>query len=505
MRILDFLISTPGRVVLVLGLVAILHAQVLAQTSDDSKWISLFDGQSIEGWVKRGGNANYRVEDGAIVGTTVPNTANTFLCTPKDYSDFQLELDFKVHPHLNSGVQIRSLSKSDYRKGRVHGYQVEIDPSSRSYSAGIYDEARRGWLNDLSRNRAARFAFKQNEWNTLRVEAIGNRIRTWLNDVPAADLTDDLTATGFIALQVHGVGGRKDPIDVRWRNIRIRETSQRWPENTTDPSKVEEVPFIATSLRKISDGYRFVEGPAVGPNGKIYFNDIPNNKTHIYDPNTDQVTVFRENSGGANGLFWTPNDRLISCEGKNRRVSILRNGKYFKMVDQFDGKKLNSPNDLVLDQWGGLFFTDPRYGNRDDMEMSIEGVYYFPRNGREVQRVCDDLVRPNGLVLSPDDKTLYVADTAQSKIFAFDVSKGKLSKKRQFASIGSDGMSIDRAGHVYCTFGNAVIAFSPDGTEAGRLKMPEKPANCLVVGQKMYITARKGFYVVNMNYQGLAY
>ena len=175
------------------------------------------------------------------------------------------------------------------------------------------------------------------------------------------------------------------------------------------------------------------------------------------------------------------------------------------MANKFGDKKLNSPNDLVLDQWGGLFFTDPRYGKRDDMEMDIEGVYYLPRNGTRIRRVSDDLVRPNGIILSPDNKILYVADLGANTVFAYDVDKGKLSNKRKFADVGSDGMSVDQQGHVFCTFGDSVIAFDPDGNQIGKLTIPENPANCLVVGKKMYITARTGFYVVDMNYPGLAW
>ncbi|MCA9435663.1 MAG: DUF1080 domain-containing protein, partial [Candidatus Omnitrophica bacterium] len=161
--------------------------------AEEGKWIDLFNGKNLDGWVQKGGKANYTVEDGVIVGTSVPNTENSFLCTEKDYSDFVLELDFKVDPKLNSGIQIRSESKADYKNYRVHGYQVEIDPSTRAWSAGIYDEARRGWLNNLENNEPARKAFKQNDWNHYRIVAIGDSIKTWINGVPAADLQDDMT------------------------------------------------------------------------------------------------------------------------------------------------------------------------------------------------------------------------------------------------------------------------------------------------------------------------
>jgi hypothetical protein len=200
----------------------------------------LFDGKSLAGFTQHGGKAKYTVEDGAIVGRSVPNTQNSFLCTDKEYGDFILELEFKVHPELNSGVQIRSqvfaeekeieykedteTKKKKIPADRVHGYQVEIDPSDRSFSGAIYDEARRGrFLQDLKDNEAARKAFKQGEWNKFRIECRGDSIKTWINGVPAVDLKDSVTPKGVIALQVHGVGNRQEPLDVSWRNIRIQE------------------------------------------------------------------------------------------------------------------------------------------------------------------------------------------------------------------------------------------------------------------------------------------
>jgi hypothetical protein len=217
---------------LLVPIVTLGQVEVQKVNVDPPEWTQLFDGKSIDGWTRRGGNATYRVEDGCIVGTTAPSTPNTFLCTGRDYADFVLEYEFKIDPRLNSGVQIRSNSVSGYKDGVVHGYQVEIDPSERGFTAGVYDEARRGWLQDLSKNEAARKAFKQNEWNKVRVEARGDAIRTWLNGVPAADVKDDLTRSGFIGLQVHSTDS-KDPLEVRWRNLRIQD----FGDPSRDPPK----------------------------------------------------------------------------------------------------------------------------------------------------------------------------------------------------------------------------------------------------------------------------
>lgn len=203
--------------------VLILMFTACAQTlKDDIPWKGLFDGQTLDGWTQKGGEALYEVRDGTIVGITVHDTPNSFLTTNKMYDDFILELEYHVDPSMNSGVQIRSNSFPHYMEGRVHGYQVEIDPSERAWSGGIYDEARRGWLNPMDGNPEAQSAFKQNEWNHYRIEAIGDTIQTWINGVPAAHLIDDKTSNGFIALQVHSISDdQKEGTEIMWRNINI--------------------------------------------------------------------------------------------------------------------------------------------------------------------------------------------------------------------------------------------------------------------------------------------
>ncbi len=185
-------------------------------------WALLFNGKDFDGWTQRGGKAKYEVRDGAIVGRTVPQSQNSFLCTDRDYGDFVLELEFKVDSRMNAGIQIRSASIPTYRNGIVHGYQVEIDPSRRAWSGGIYDESRRGWIYDLRENEPARRAFRQNEWNRYRIEAVGDRIRTWINGVLAADLRDSWSLSGFIALQVHGTSS-DFPMEIAWRRLRIQD------------------------------------------------------------------------------------------------------------------------------------------------------------------------------------------------------------------------------------------------------------------------------------------
>jgi hypothetical protein len=207
-------------------------------TRGADNWIALFNGKNLDGWEQHSGTARYRVEDGCIVGTTVANTGNSFLCTKKTYGDFILEFEFLVAREMNSGVQFRSEvyaqetekeikgKKKKFPADRVFGYQYEIDPSSRAWTGGVYDEARRGWLVELKNNPAAQKAFKPGQWNKARIQCKGDHIQTWINDVKAADLKDDMTLRGLIALQVHGIGDGKKRApgeEIRWRNIRLRE------------------------------------------------------------------------------------------------------------------------------------------------------------------------------------------------------------------------------------------------------------------------------------------
>ena len=457
-----------------------------------AEWIDLFDGTSLEGWQQRGGKATYRVEDGAIVGTSAPGTPNTFLCTEENWDDFELELEFKVDPELNSGVQIRSNSIPEFHNGRVHGYQVEIDPSDRGWTGGIYDEGRRGWLSPLTGNTAARYAFRQGEWNTFRIVAIGDSIRTFLNGVPAADLVDSKTAEGFIGLQVHSVGDERRPLEVRWRNIRLRP--------------IEGVVPRGESVRKVADGFRFTEGPAEAADGRVFFSDIPNEKVHIFDPATGEVSVAIEKSGRANGLMFAPSGALLICEGGNRQLTRKLGDKKTVLADRYDGKRLNSPNDLVLDGKGGIYFTDPRYGDRSDMEMQVEGVYYLPRGG-ELRRVIDNMVRPNGLMFSPDKSILYVADNGAKTVIAYRVGDdGSLERIQKIADMAVDGMTMDVLGNLYCTGGPRVVVFAPDGEQRAVIPVPEGTANCTFGGpdhKTLYITAHQGLYAIDLAVPGV--
>lgn len=208
-------------------------------------WKTLFDGKSLNNWEVQGGKATYSVQNGEIVGTAVMNTPNTFLCTKEQFGDFILELEVLLPNHLNSGIQFRSNLNE---KKEVFGYQSEIDPSSRGWSGGIYDEMRRGWIYPLSRNPKASSAFKLATWNTVRIECLGNEIRTYINGQMCSYLIDDMTSRGFIGLQVHSIYDKNDAgMIVKWRNIKILTEDVAASRLSPDP-QVPQVSHLKNSL-----------------------------------------------------------------------------------------------------------------------------------------------------------------------------------------------------------------------------------------------------------------
>ena len=268
--------------------------------------------------------------------------------------------------------------------------------------------------------------------------------------------------------------------------------------------------LAAGEVKRLGDGMKFTEGPVADGKGNVYFSDIPNNRIMKWDGKA--LTTWMEESQGANGLKIDKDGNLVACQGGGRRVVRISvaDRKVEVVADSFDGKKLNSPNDLALDAKGGVYFTDPRYGKRDDMEQDKEAVYYVAPGGKAV-RVADDLVRPNGIHI--DGAKLSVADAGGSKTRVYGMNAdGTLTDKNEFCTKGSDGMKVDEKGNVYLTTGGKVEIFAPDGKSIGNLPMPEVevagkkvregPANLCFDGKTLYITARTGFYSVEMKVAG---
>lgn len=225
----------------------LLGASLLTVRLVAGPWESLFNGKDLTGWEVINGRAPYTVIDGAIVGTTIADSPNSFLATKKTYGDFIFECDVLQEGKSNSGVQFRGLSRPDYLNGRVHGYQFEIDSSPRAWTGGVYDESRRGWLYPVHSNPSARSAYQFGRWNRLRIEAIGPVIRTWINGIAVSHLVDDMTPAGFLALQIHSISKPEDAgCRVYWRNLRIQTTDLQ-------PSPVDKIFIRSTIPNQVSE------------------------------------------------------------------------------------------------------------------------------------------------------------------------------------------------------------------------------------------------------------
>ena len=263
---------------------------------------------------------------------------------------------------------------------------------------------------------------------------------------------------------------------------------------------------------KLAGGFKFTEGPAMGQDGNVYFTDIPNNRVHKWDPKAKKVSIFMENSGGANGLFFSKEGDLFACLGEKRHVTSFfpeDGGEKELLADQFDGRPFNKPNDLWIHPNNGVFFSDPNYG-RKELSQDGEHLYFITPYRDQVIRVDDKLKRPNGIIGSPDGKTLYVADPGQGKTFRYNVDDGEegaLSGKKLFVESGSDGMTLDNKGNLYLTAG-AVVVYDPKGTKIAEIKFPERPSNVCFGGKDgktLFVTARTGFYSLDMKVAGAGF
>ena len=270
-------------------------------------------------------------------------------------------------------------------------------------------------------------------------------------------------------------------------------------------SAAEELTAPGAKVEQLAGGFAFTEGPARDALGNIYFTDIPNARIHKWSLD-GKLSTLRENSGGANGLFFDRTGNLLACEGGNRRVtSIAPDGRVTVLADSYGGKKLNSPNDLWIDPKGGVYFSDPRYGSQGGLEQDGFHVYYLPPDRKPLLRLIDNLVKPNGVVGTADGKLLYVTDAGDGKTYVYGVQEdGSLADRRLIAPVGSDGMTLDEQGNLYLAR-NAVHVYSPDGKKLAEIEVPEAPSNVCFGGadrRTLFITARKGLYAIRMNVAG---
>lgn len=355
--------------------------------AQQGNWEQLFNGKNLRHWRIVNGTAQFEVDQGTIVGTAVDNTPNTFLVTQKNYADFILEYEMKVDIGLNSGVQIRSQSLPDYMNGAVHGYQVEYDDTNRGWAAGIYDESRNGWLYSLEYNPEAKKALKKGEWNQFRVEAFGNRIRTFLNDQPVADLLADYSSMGFIGLQVHSINGQleNEGKQIRWKNIRI--LTDHVEDNMRPETTIRQVNYLNNVLseKEKEEGWKLLWDGATSKGWK-----------------SAKSEKFPENG-------WKISDGILSVEKSNGGEStnggdIITEKQYKDFILEVDFNITKGANS------GIKYFVDPSLnqgaGSAIGCEFQIldDKVHPDAQNGVNGNRTLGslyDLIPSNGKLFNP--------------------------------------------------------------------------------------------------------
>ncbi len=264
------------------------------------------------------------------------------------------------------------------------------------------------------------------------------------------------------------------------------------------------------TVKKAGTGYAFTEGPAVDAEGRVFFTDQPNDRIHVWDEGKG-ISLWLEGSGRSNGMYFDNDGQLLACADEHNRIVGFNDRKEMRtLFENYDGKHLNGPNDLWVSPTGNIYFTDPYY-HRDYWEeghaeaQDARGVYLLSRDGR-ISRVSEEYKQPNGLIGTPDGKTLYVADINDRKIWKYTIQPdGTLSDRTFFAPEGSDGMTIDQQGNIYLTMGK-VWVYSPQGELIAEIEVPEHPSNVCFGGKErdiLFITARTSVYTLKMNTKGV--
>lgn len=279
------------------------------------------------------------------------------------------------------------------------------------------------------------------------------------------------------------------------------------------------VPPNAKVEKLSEDQFEFVEGPAWDNSGGIYFTDIPNNSIYRYDLATEAFTLVTENTAGANGLMFNRQNNLLACEQETGAVSVWSTDgtRLETLVAEYDGTRFNRPNDLVVDKNNGIYFTDPSWS--EERPQEIKGVYYLDAEGN-LSRLIEDMDKPNGIILSSDESTLYIADTDSFEVRAYPVTApGQLGERIVFAALsrpdgydgkssGADGVALDIHGNLYVTSRFGVQIFSPEGEFIDLIEIPEAPTNCVFSGENLdtlFITARKNVYAIKLNTRGVIF
>ncbi|GFZ80350.1 gluconolactonase [Pseudohongiella nitratireducens] len=289
----------------------------------------------------------------------------------------------------------------------------------------------------------------------------------------------------------------------KWKKIRFTALLGLLLAN---PLQAQDLIEQGAEVELLSDAFTFTEGPIADANGNVYFSDIPANRIHVWTLE-GELETFRENSNSANGLFFDQDWRLHAAEGGGRITRMNDMAEVTVLSDSYDGAPYNSPNDLWIDGEGGIYFSDPRYGNESNLPQPGYYVYYLAPGAEQAQLIITDLERPNGIIGTRDGDTLYVADHGGNRTYAYDINApGELGDRRVIANQGSDGVTLDENGNLYLTEGRNINIYSSLGQPLQSLTFPMAPANMTFGGPNrdiLFVTARSHLYALEMNVRGM--
>lgn len=269
--------------------------------------------------------------------------------------------------------------------------------------------------------------------------------------------------------------------------------------------------FVQDSLKLIASDFSFTEGCSVDAKGNVFFTDQPNDKIWKYGTE-GKLSLFMQKTGRANGSYFDRKGNLIVCSDEHGELWSIRPNATVKVIlKDYEGKQFNGPNDLWINTKGAIYFTDPYYQRdywqRTAPALSSNDVYYLPKGAKQAVMVANGMVRPNGIVGTPDGKYLYIADIGAGKTYRYSIEKdGSLTNKKLIIDKGSDGMTLDEKGNLYLTGGGSVLIYSAEGVQQGQIKVPEGPSNVCFAGKGrniLFITARKSVYAIPMNVKGV--
>jgi gluconolactonase len=486
-----------------LGVCVLLSAGQAQQAPDE--WIPLFNGKDLTGWTKMN-QGNWVVENGAMRYT---GGGNGWIRTDEQFKDFQLIVEWRYVNEGNNDAGLFFRAGLEGNPWPSRAYQVNMGPGQNFASLGGARGAR------------ARFDLinKVGEWNTYDLILIGDKATLLVNEKKAWD------ASGVARMDAGYIGLQGEGHVLEIRSAKLRKLGATATAALPAPTAVavaasglDALIAPGAKVELVKDGFQFTEGPMCGNRGSLYFTDIPRNQICRINTTGDtvNVTVVHENTNGANGLFMNAKGEIIAACGAGSKIGVFMQDKTQKMIaDKCGDKPLSRPNDLTVAKDGRIYFTDPGARPMAGQTQTTKPSVHLVKPDGAVVLLADDITRPNGILLSLDEKTLFVANTMGNEVIAYDVQPdGTVKNKRAFARLrnveannsGADGMCLDQQGNLYVTSNAGVQVFNAKGDFLGSIAVPKKPSNCAFAGvadrKTLYFTAQDSIFKIRMNVEG---